>query len=70
MDVVISRYFAHHWQDVGQALREVKRVLIPGGEAIFIDVVPPDIRFLMCICRRWKSCGTPRTFATIHWAND
>lgn len=22
MDVVISRYFAHHWQDVGQALRE------------------------------------------------
>ena len=25
-DVVISRYSAHHWHDVGQALREVKRV--------------------------------------------
>lgn len=41
MDVVISRYSVHHWQDVGQALREVKRVLKPGGEAIFIDVVSP-----------------------------
>lgn len=26
-DLVISRYSAHHWHDVGQALREVKRVL-------------------------------------------
>ncbi|VXC49437.1 SAM-dependent methyltransferase [Enterobacterales bacterium 8AC] len=40
-DVVISRYSAHHWHDVGQALREVKRVLKPGGCAIFMDVVSP-----------------------------
>lgn len=40
-DVVISRYSAHHWHDVGQALREVKRVLKPGGIVIFMDVLSP-----------------------------
>ncbi|ACS85682.1 class I SAM-dependent methyltransferase [Musicola paradisiaca] len=45
-DAVISRYSAHHWQDVPRALREVKRVLKPGGEAIFIDVVSPGYPML------------------------
>ncbi|MGO9673729.1 MAG: class I SAM-dependent methyltransferase [Methylocella sp.] len=40
-DFVFSRYSAHHWRDLGTALKEARRVLRPGGAAAFIDVVAP-----------------------------
>lgn len=40
-DFVFSRYSAHHWRDIGAALREVRRVLRHGGEMAIIDVVSP-----------------------------
>lgn len=45
-DVVISRFSAHHWSDLGQALREVRRVLKPGGLTAFVDVVAPGLPLL------------------------
>lgn len=45
-DFVFSRYSAHHWQDLGVALREVKRVLKPQGIAAFIDVTAPELPLL------------------------
>lgn len=41
-EFVVSRYSAHHWQDLGLALREVRRVLKPTGTAVFIDVTAPE----------------------------
>ena len=38
-DAVLCRFSAHHWQDLEAGLREARRVLAPGGRAIFIDTV-------------------------------
>ena len=37
-DLVVSRYSAHHWNDVPRALQEVKHVLKPAGQVCFIDL--------------------------------
>jgi ubiquinone/menaquinone biosynthesis C-methylase UbiE len=45
-EFVVSRFSAHHWSDLGQALREVRRVLKPGGVAAFVDVAAPGLPLL------------------------
>lgn len=36
-DLVASRFSAHHWTDFAAGVREARRVLKPGGLAVFID---------------------------------
>ena len=40
-DVVVTRYSAHHWHDWAGGLAQMRRVLKPGGAAVFMDVVAP-----------------------------
>jgi SAM-dependent methyltransferase len=42
--LAVSRFSAHHWRDIEQGLREVRRVLAPGAPAIFVDVAAPELR--------------------------
>ena len=41
-DFIATRYSAHHWLDVPAALREIRRVVKPGGCVMMMDVVAPE----------------------------
>ena len=45
-DIAVTRYSAHHWHDVPAGLAQMRRVLKPGGLAVFIDVIAPEAPLL------------------------
>jgi ubiquinone/menaquinone biosynthesis C-methylase UbiE len=45
-DVVATRYSAHHWGTYRDGLAQMRRVVKPGGLALFMDVVSPGTALL------------------------
>lgn len=41
-DLVVTRFSAHHWRDLGAALAEMRRVVAPGGLVVVMDTISPD----------------------------
>ncbi len=42
-DIAVTRYSAHHWQDMAVGVRQIHRVLKASGLAIFSDVLTPGL---------------------------
>ncbi len=45
-DVAVSRYSAHHWQQLAPGLAQLRRVVKDDGLAIFMDVISPGVPLL------------------------
>ena len=45
-DLVVTRFSAHHWANVPQALGECARVMTPCARLVVIDVICPEDRLL------------------------
>lgn len=69
-DLVVSRYSAHHWSDLAQALREAHRVLAPSGRAVFMDVVAPERPVLDTFLQSFEMLRDPshvRNYSVAEW---
>lgn len=69
-DLVASRYSAHHWSDLDAALREARRVMKPGGLAVFSDIVAAPSPLLDTVLQAIELMRDPshvRDYAEAEW---
>ena len=69
-DLVVSRFSAHHWRDLDAALRGVRRVLAPGGRALFMDSVSPGYPLLDTLLQTIELLRDPshgRNYTAAEW---
>ena len=69
-DAVFCRYTAHHWPDVRRGLREARRVLKPGGVAVFDDIVAPELPVLDTFLQAFEMLRDPshvRDYSVSEW---
>jgi len=69
-DAVFCRYTAHHWPDVRKGLREARRVLKPGGVAVFADIVAPEQAVLDTFLQTFEMLRDPshvRDYSMTEW---
>ncbi len=69
-DLCVTRFSAHHWFDVKQALSEIRRVLKPSGLLFVIDIVAPDNPLLDTHLQAIELLRDPshvRNYSVIQW---
>jgi ubiquinone/menaquinone biosynthesis C-methylase UbiE len=61
VDLALSTISFHHWQDQAAGIREIVRVLRPGGYFILVDASFPDWLVRVCRLKRFHSPAQLRT---------
>lgn len=64
VDLALSSMSFHHWQDQAAGLREIARVLRPGGYFILVDASFPDWLVRVVRMQRFHSSAQLRTLFT------
>ena len=69
-DLVVTRYSAHHWTDMAAGVKEIRRVLKPGGRAVIIDVVspgPPALDTYLQAVELLRDPSHIRDYSAVEW---
>jgi ubiquinone/menaquinone biosynthesis C-methylase UbiE len=57
--VITCRYASHHFHDLARALRELARVIQPGGRVVLCDVIAPEAPGMGELMNEWEQVRDP-----------